>query len=81
VKAKRTKEPFDPKLGVAAFIQDTALKPPYSISLYAGSGTADGVRGDHILIAPPYNTTREEIELIARLTQRVVEDVFANLAL
>jgi adenosylmethionine-8-amino-7-oxononanoate aminotransferase len=66
---------------VGTLVQNTALEPPYNISLYAGSGTADGIRGDHILIAPPYNTTKEEIELIAQTTQRVVEDVFANLAL
>ncbi|KAL1979524.1 hypothetical protein VTN96DRAFT_5667 [Rasamsonia emersonii] len=80
VKDKKTKEPFDPKLGVSARVQNTALEPAYGISLYAGAGTVDGVRGDHILIAPPYNTTKEEIELIASLTQRVIEDVFSKIS-
>lgn len=79
VKDKTTKEPFDPELGIASKLQETAMKPPYSISLYPGTGTVDGVRGDHVLLAPPYNTTREEIELIASTTAKVVEDVFASI--
>jgi adenosylmethionine-8-amino-7-oxononanoate aminotransferase len=55
------------------------LTPDYGISIYGGQGTADGVRGDHILLAPPYNTTKEEIMLIAELVQRVVEDTFAEI--
>ncbi|QKX61591.1 uncharacterized protein TRUGW13939_08743 [Talaromyces rugulosus] len=78
VKDKATKEPFDHKLGLAFRIQDKGLTPDYGISLYGGQGTADGVRGDHILLAPPYNTTREEIMLIAELVQKVVEDTFAE---
>ncbi|KAL2006883.1 hypothetical protein VTN00DRAFT_9551 [Thermoascus crustaceus] len=79
VKVKETKEPFDPKLGVASRLQETALKPEYSISLYPGTGTVDGTRGDHVLLAPPYNSTKEEIEFIASTTARVVEDVFGRL--
>mgnify|MGYP001248726697 CR=1 FL=1 len=58
---------------------DTALSPKYNISLYAGSGSVDGVQGDHIIIAPPYNSTREEILRIAELTQKVIEDVFSRI--
>ncbi|KAK2762310.1 hypothetical protein FQN54_001320 [Arachnomyces sp. PD_36] len=79
VKDKSTKEPFDPKLGVGALVQDLALSPKYSISLYAGAGTVDGKRGDHILIAPAYNTTKEDIEMIADLTTRVIEEAFSTL--
>lgn len=64
---------------MGALVQDMALSPKYSISLYAGAGTADGTRGDHILIAPAYNTTKEDIEMIADLTTRVIEEVFSTL--
>lgn len=57
---------------------DTALSPKYNISLYAGSGSVDGVQGDHIIIAPPYNSTREILR-IAELTQKVIEDVFSRI--
>lgn len=78
VRDKTSKEPFDPKLQIAFRIQDSGLSSKYGISLYAGQGTADGIRGDHVLIAPPYNTTKEEIVLIAELAQKVIEDVFAE---
>lgn len=55
------------------------MTPKYGISLYAGAGSVDGVRGDHVLLAPRYNTTEEEIRLIASLTQLVVQNVFATL--
>ncbi|KAF9887385.1 hypothetical protein FE257_010240 [Aspergillus nanangensis] len=78
VKDKATKEPFESEAAVAFHVQETGLKPEYSISLYAASGTADGTRGDHVLLAPPYNVTREEIDLIVDNTKRVIDDVFAK---
>ncbi|EED22339.1 aminotransferase, class III [Talaromyces stipitatus ATCC 10500] len=79
VRDKTNKEPFDPKSQLAFRIQDKGLEAKHSISLYGGQGTADGVSGDHILLAPPYNSTREEIVRIAELVQGVVEDVFGEL--
>ena len=38
----------------------------------------DGKRGDHVLVAPAFNVTKEEIERIVNLTGRVIEDVFAE---
>jgi adenosylmethionine-8-amino-7-oxononanoate aminotransferase len=38
--------------------------------IYPGTGTADGIVGDHILLTPPYIITREHIEeLIAILDE------------
>jgi adenosylmethionine-8-amino-7-oxononanoate aminotransferase len=52
----------------------------YSISLYPGTGTVPGgISGDHILIAPAYNVTREDIEEIAERTTRVLNSYFADL--
>lgn len=79
VRDKNTKEPFDPKLQLAFRIQDKGLEAKHGISLYCGQGTADGIAGDHILLAPPYNTTQEEILRIVELAQGVLEDVFNEL--
>lgn len=78
VKDKTTKEPFSPEKGIAALVQETGLSPAYGISLYATTGAVDGVRGDHSLLAPPYNVSKEEIDFIVETTERVVEDVFAK---
>jgi adenosylmethionine-8-amino-7-oxononanoate aminotransferase len=79
VKDKKTKEPFDPKLGIATRVQNAALSPEYGFAIYPGTGTVDGVRGDHVLLAPPYNTNKDEIILIASLTEKVIKDVFAKI--
>ncbi|EEP78091.1 hypothetical protein UREG_02940 [Uncinocarpus reesii 1704] len=79
VKDKATKEPFDPQLAVGVRVQNTALTPKYSFSIYAGGGTMDGKRGDHVLLAPAYNVTENDIETISRLTAAVIQDVFQDI--
>jgi hypothetical protein len=54
------------------------LEKGYAISVYPGSGTADGTIGDHILLAPAYNVTPELIEDIADRTSRLIEDYFSD---
>ena len=52
------------------------MQSPFNISIYPGSGTADGVKGDHILLAPAYNVTSEEVHLVVELTVAVIETFF-----
>ena len=47
-----TKEPFDPSMGVAGKIKKAAFAE--GLVCYPMSGTIDGQRGDHILLAPPF---------------------------
>ena len=79
VKDKLTKEPFDPKMGIAQRVHDTAISPPFNMTLYPGTGTVDGVFGDHVILAPTYIVTKEEIEYIARVTADVVHEVFQQI--
>ncbi|MFC4277002.1 aspartate aminotransferase family protein [Achromobacter aloeverae] len=51
---------FDPGLQLHARIKRTALAR--GLLCYPGGGTVDGVRGDHVLLAPPYTTTQEELQ-------------------
>ena len=76
VRDKTTKEPFDALLKVASGIHDLGMEEPHNISLYPGAGTVDGKRGDHILVAPPYNSTPEEIDLVGTRTADVIEEYF-----
>ena len=78
VQDKTTKAAFDPKLGIAMGIHELGMRQGFDISLYPGNGTVDGYFGDHILIAPPYNTTEQEIIEIVRRTTAVVESYFHN---
>lgn len=81
VRDKSTKEPFPPNIGLGTRIQDTALQPEFSISLFANTGTIEGKAGDHVFLSPPYNVSKEEIDTIVDVTGKVLDDVFGRLAL
>jgi adenosylmethionine-8-amino-7-oxononanoate aminotransferase len=49
---RETKDPFDPSRGVAGKIKKAAFEA--GLICYPMSGTIDGRRGDHILLAPPF---------------------------
>ncbi|RYP06765.1 hypothetical protein DL764_002962 [Monosporascus ibericus] len=76
---KSNKRPFPAAAGVASGIVELGLKEPYCVALYPGTGTVDGVAGDHIIVSPAYNTTAAEIEEIASLVYRLIKDYFASM--
>jgi adenosylmethionine-8-amino-7-oxononanoate aminotransferase len=55
------------------------MEKQYSISIYPGSGTADGLRGDHVLLSPAYTVTAEDVGEIVERSVRVIEDYFSEL--
>jgi adenosylmethionine-8-amino-7-oxononanoate aminotransferase len=69
--------PFDPSLHVAARVTEAALE--HGLLVLPGSGTVDGVRGDHVTLTPPFVCSEEEIDLVAVRLDRAVEDVAATL--
>ncbi|KAL1876514.1 hypothetical protein Daus18300_002758 [Diaporthe australafricana] len=78
VQDKTTKEPFPARKGVSMEISELGLTDQYSIMVYPGAGTVDGVNGDHVIIAPPYTVTSEDIEHIVLSVSRLVEDYFSK---
>ncbi len=69
---KRTKAPFDPASGFAAKVFEAAQRR--GVLTYPMQGCVDGVRGDHLLLAPPAVTTEEEIrEAAVQLTHAIRE--------
>ncbi|KAF7948977.1 hypothetical protein EAE96_008155 [Botrytis aclada] len=79
VKDKKSKVAFEPKLSIAQKIHDLAISHPYNMTMYPGTGTVDGMCGDHIMLSPNYLVTKEDIEYIVRVTVDVIETVFENL--
>lgn len=62
VRDRGSKEPFDPALKLNAAIKTAAMAQ--GLICYPGGGTADGLRGDHVLLAPPFileDSHREEL--------------------
>jgi len=67
---RTSREPFDPALKLNARIKAAAFER--GLACYPAGGTADGRRGDHVLLAPPYISTSEDIDMIVdRLGQAV----------
>ncbi|AEO55154.1 hypothetical protein MYCTH_2055700 [Thermothelomyces thermophilus ATCC 42464] len=75
---KATMEPFPVENHVAAAICERGLTKEYSISVYPGTGSADGIRGDHIIVSPAYNVHKDEIEWIVDTLGRLVDDFFGS---
>ncbi|WP_145105794.1 aspartate aminotransferase family protein [Cereibacter sediminicola] len=62
-----SKAPFDPALKLHARVKAEAFDA--GLICYPMGGTIDGVRGDHILLAPPFIISDAEIEeLVEKLT-------------
>ena len=62
-----TKAPFDPELTIAAKIKKSAQNN--GLLCYPMSGTIDGKLGDHVLLAPPFVISNNELdELVDKLS-------------
>lgn len=70
-RASRTS--FDPALKLNQKIKAEAFAN--GLGCYPGGGTMDGVRGDHVLLAPPYIASPEEIDLIVDKLGTAVDNV------
>jgi adenosylmethionine-8-amino-7-oxononanoate aminotransferase len=74
VQDRASKAPFDPKLKVHAQLKVSGMQ--HGLLTYPSGGTVDGVRGDHVLLAPPFICTEADIE---RIGERFVKAVHAVL--
>jgi len=59
-------------------IAELGLDEKYSMAVYPGTGTADGVNGDHIILSPPYNVTGADIEAMVSTIARLITDYFSE---
>ena len=67
VEDRATKAPFDPELKLAAKIKKSAQNN--GLLCYPMSGTIDGKLGDHVLLAPPFVISNNELdELVHKLS-------------
>ena len=72
------KTPFDPALSVHAAIRREAMAR--GLLCYPMGGTADGRRGDHVLLAPPYIATPADLAEIATRLAAAVDAVTRSAA-
>ncbi|MGH6665132.1 MAG: aspartate aminotransferase family protein [Pseudolabrys sp.] len=67
-----SKEPFDPALKLHSRIKREAMTR--GLMVYPMGGTADGVRGDHVLLAPPFIIDSGAID---RIVERLADAIDA----
>ena len=73
---RATKEPFDPALKLHARIKKHAMDK--GLICYPGGGTADGIKGDHVLLAPPFIIEEPEIEELVGLLGDAIDAALAE---
>jgi len=75
--ADRSKrQPFDPKLKLHQRIKAAAFAG--GLGCYPSGGTADGQSGDHVLLAPPYISTAENIDMIVERLGAAVDNALKD---
>lgn len=68
-----SRTPFAPALRIADRIKRRAFE--LGLACYPGSGTIDGINGDHVLLAPPYIVRDSDLDEIVDRLGRAVDDV------
>jgi adenosylmethionine-8-amino-7-oxononanoate aminotransferase len=76
VKEKTTREPFPKAENIAERIRQAVLQE--NVLTYPTQGCIDGLRGDHVLLAPPFIVSNEESAIIARSLTTALTRVFAR---
>ncbi len=76
VEHRDAKTPFSPERRIGAAIKKEAMAA--GLMVYPGAGTIDGVSGDHVLLAPPYNLDAETIDLIVDRLGLAVDTALAR---
>ncbi len=75
VQDRGSKAPFAPELGLDVRIKAEAMAR--GLICYPGAGTADGERGNHVLVAPPFIVGAEELDRIVELLGDAVDAAVA----
>jgi hypothetical protein len=70
---RMTKAPFDPELAMHSQAKAEAFGR--GLLIYPSGGTVDGRSGDHILLAPPYNVSNDELDMIIDLLGQTLDAI------
>ncbi|MGB6484506.1 MAG: aspartate aminotransferase family protein [Candidatus Acidiferrales bacterium] len=69
-----TREPFPADANIASRVYDAALRR--GVLTYPIQGCTDGTRGDHILLAPPFIISTDEIRFLANTLHDAIDEVY-----
>ncbi|CAG8976704.1 hypothetical protein HYALB_00008458 [Hymenoscyphus albidus] len=77
VKNRLSKEPFSRDLKVSEGLVNLSLSK-YNMQIYGGSGFVDGIRGDHIMIAPSFLCSKKDLNHIVDTLTRLINEYFKD---
>lgn len=77
VKDKSSKEPFDVEIRFNQKILERCFNN--GLLVYPGFGSVDGVKGDHIQVAPPLVVSKSQIDEIVHILSKSVIEIEAEL--
>jgi adenosylmethionine-8-amino-7-oxononanoate aminotransferase len=75
VEDRSSKQPFDPSRRLHARVKQAAMAR--GLMVYPMGGTIDGIRGDHVLVAPPFIVTEAQIDEIVDRLGNALDDALA----
>lgn len=78
VRDRASKAPFDPALKLNGRIKTEAMAR--GLMIYPMGGTIDGQRGDHVIVAPPFNVRDSELDMIVSRLGDAVDAALATIA-
>ncbi|ABI89050.1 aminotransferase class I and II family protein [Burkholderia ambifaria AMMD] len=76
VRDRDSKAAFDPALKLHAAVKREAMQR--GLMVYPMGGTIDGVNGDHILVAPPFVCTAQQIDTIVERLSGAIDAALAS---
>ena len=76
VKDRASREPFPRSAGFAERVRQAAMEE--GVTTYPIQGCADGERGDHILLAPPFTISADETRFLARALEAALARAAAS---
>lgn len=79
IKDKKTKKPFPVEKGITKLVAETAWKKGLIIYPATSYGQVQGVAGDGFMVAPPFITTKEQIDEIIDVLHQTLEEVYKEI--
>ena len=77
VRDRSTKAPFAPEAKLFLRVRQHAMAQ--GLMVYPAAGTADGERGDHVLLAPPFIITEEQVHDVVDRLEAALRGAFKEL--
>jgi adenosylmethionine-8-amino-7-oxononanoate aminotransferase len=78
VQDRASKVPFPAAQALHARVKKQGMR--HGLMVYPMSGTVDGLVGDHVLLAPPFISTEDEIDTIVDRLGITIDDAVASLS-